>query len=358
LAGGALALSGAGAAYFNMRQMGSMEDYNASVAAMRATLTQTPEIRDFIRYATLAANSHNTQPWRFRLGAGQIEILPDLSRRIPVVDPDDHHIFASLGCAGENMVIAAAARGCAGDLQFKSGDPNSLIFSFGNVSTSDRSLFDAVPLRQSTRSDYDGRPVGASDLATLATTAKVPGADLVLITDRAEMNKIRDIVIAANSAQMANPAFVRELKTWLRFNPRQAMVAGDGLFGLLTGNPSLPTWLGPPVLDWFFNAASENKKYIRQIASSAGLAIFVSEHDNPEHWIAAGRSSQRFALQATALGLKHAFVNQPVEVVRFRPELAALVGMAGRRPDLIMRFGYGPAVPFSVRRPVADFITA
>jgi hypothetical protein len=32
--------------------------------------------------------------------------------------------------------------------------------------------------------------------------------------------------------------------------------------------------------------------------------------------------------------------------------LAALVGMPGRRPDIMMRFGYGPTLPFSARRPV------
>jgi hypothetical protein len=58
------------------------------------------------------------------------------------------------------------------------------------------------------------------------------------------------------------------------------------------------------------------------------------------------------ALRATALGLKHAFVNQPAEVANVRPELAALVGMPGRRPDIVMRFGYGPALPMSPRRPV------
>jgi hypothetical protein len=69
--------------------------------------------------------------------------------------------------------------------------------------------------------------------------------------------------------------------------------------------------------------------------------------------VQAGRASQRFALAATALGLKHAFLNQPVEVPRLRPELAALVGMPGRRPDILMRFGYGAALPYSARRPVA-----
>ena len=67
----------------------------------------------------------------------------------------------------------------------------------------------------------------------------------------------------------------------------------------------------------------------------------------------AGRACQRFALQATALGLKHAFINQPVEVANLRPESASLVGMAGRRPDIVVRFGYGPELPFSARRPVS-----
>ncbi len=70
------------------------------------------------------------------------------------------------------------------------------------------------------------------------------------------------------------------------------------------------------------------------------------------HWVAVGQAMQRLALEATALGLKHAFVNQPVEVAQLRPELAALVGETGLRPDLVIRFGYGPQMPFSLRGPV------
>lgn len=56
---------------------------------------------------------------------------------------------------------------------------------------------------------------------------------------------------------------------------------------------------------------------------------------------------------AGALGLKQAYLNQPVEVAQLRPELAALIGVPGRRPDIVMRFGYGAALPYSARRPVA-----
>jgi hypothetical protein len=69
-----------------------------------------------------------------------------------------------------------------------------------------------------------------------------------------------------------------------------------------------------------------------------------------------GQACQRFALQATALGLKHAFINQPVEVPSLRPELASLIGLPGRRPDIVMRFGYGPTLPYAPRRPVAAVI--
>jgi nitroreductase len=85
--------------------------YDEAVAKIWAPLRGDGGRRELVRYATLAANSHNTQPWRFRIGQDQISILPDFSRRCPAVDPDDHHLFASLGCAAENLVHAAAAVG-------------------------------------------------------------------------------------------------------------------------------------------------------------------------------------------------------------------------------------------------------
>ncbi len=57
--------------------------------------------RELVRYACLAANSHNTQPWQFRISERSILVLPDAGRRLLAVDPDDHHLFASLGCAVE-----------------------------------------------------------------------------------------------------------------------------------------------------------------------------------------------------------------------------------------------------------------
>jgi hypothetical protein len=285
IGGDALALAGVGATYFGIGRMGSMEEYGASVAATRAALSEHPEMLDFIRYATLAANGHNTQPWRFRIVGERIEILPDFSRRTPVVDPDDHHLFASLGCASKNLAIAAEARGRQGQIAFEPAGDGSVVFTFGAGPSAASALFDAIPHRQSTRADYDGKPAGAADLKTHAIASTVPGVDLVLITDRPQIDRVRDLVVAGNSAQLADAAFVKELKSWLRFSPRAAMESGDGLFSVSSGNPPLPAWLGPRVFDWVFRADAENDKYTRQLASSAGFAVFVSQKDDREHWV-------------------------------------------------------------------------
>lgn len=349
---GTLALAVAGATLFEFRRMGSMEEYNASVLASRRVMAAQPDMRDLIRYATLAPNGHNTQAWRFQLGERHINIQPDYARRTPVVDPDDHHVFVSLGAAAENLALASAARGRAGRASFNPAGDGSVAFVLGDAETPEPALFDAITRRQSTRADYDGRAVPAADLRSLAKAAETPGVDLVLITQRPQMDRVRDLILTGNSAQLADPAFVRELKSWIRFSPHEAMTTGDGLFAPASGNPALPDWLGPFLFSMVFRVDADNARYAQQLKSSAGLAVFVSERDDKEHWVSAGRACQRFALQATALGLKLAFVNQPVEVPSLRADLAALVGLAGRRPDIVMRFGYGPTLPFSARRPV------
>lgn len=348
---GALALSATGAVYLGLGQTKSMTEYNASAKAIRATISKNPDTLSLVRYATLAANGHNTQPWKFRIREKSVEILPDFLRRAPVVDPDDHHLFVSLGCAAENLYLAADAYGRSGNLQFNPENKGSILFKFEGNRRENFALADAIPKRQSTRSEYSGRPVSSEDLKILSAASAISGVDLVLITDRQKIKQTSDLVISGNSVQMADASFMRELKSWLRFSPREAMETGDGLFSALGGNPALPEWLGPRMFDLFFRTEAENDKYARHILSSSGIAIFIAQKEDHDHWYRVGRACQRFAIQATALGLKHAFINQPVEVKALRSDMALLIGFPGR-PDIIMRFGYGSALPYSARRQV------
>ncbi|WP_348640416.1 hypothetical protein [Mesorhizobium sp. M2E.F.Ca.ET.166.01.1.1] len=155
----------------------------------------TPDLEAVVRYATLAANSHNTQPWRFQLEEHAIEIRPDLQRRTPVVDPDDHHLYVSLGCAAANLMLAAAATGRTGEASL-TADGNGIRYDYLMGEAKADPLTDAIPKRQSTRAEYDGRATPAADLAELERAAAIPGVSLALVTDRARMKQVRNLVLA------------------------------------------------------------------------------------------------------------------------------------------------------------------
>jgi hypothetical protein len=121
---------------------------------------------ELVQYATLAPSSHNTQCWRFALEDAAITVLPDPLRRCPAVDPDDHHIYVSLGCATENLVHAVSP------------------------------LFNAITARQCTRGDYDGRPLSNEDLGLLERAGTSNGVRMLLWTDRPAIERVLNYVVA------------------------------------------------------------------------------------------------------------------------------------------------------------------
>ncbi len=309
-------------------------------------------MRELVRQAALAPSSHNTQCWRFHLRPQSIVIAADLSRRCPAVDPDDHHLFVSLGCATENLAQAALAKGLQADARFDPSGDGSVAVGLEATRAVDSPLFQAIAKRQCTRGDYDGQPISADELRLLERAGSGHGVRVVLLTARPAMESVLEYVVAANTAQMKDPAFVAELKTWIRFGTDEALRTGDGLFAGLAGNPAMPRWLGSRVMGLFFTPKSENERYAKQVRSSAGIAVFVSESSDKAHWVEAGRCYERFALQATALGIRNAFLNQSVEVGSVRPQFASAFGLGHGRPDLVVRFGRGPTMPLSLRRPI------
>lgn len=333
-----------------------MADYQAAAAKLRTNLTENPDMQQMIRYATLAPNGHNSQPWRFSINGGFASIIPDPTRRTPVVDPDDHHLFVSLGCAAENLLLAGAAHGRPGQMLFLNSDGGRIDIGIEAGKANKSVLYDAIPKRQSTRSAYDGRAVSVDDLKMLEAATKIDGVSTVLITDQARREALLELVIVANTQQMDDPAFVRELKKWVRFNADEALAKRDGLFGPASGNRTAPPFIGRTLFSRFLDTEKENQIYAKHIRSSSGIAVFVGDRADKDHWVKVGRSFQRFALQATALGLRHAHINQPVEDMQIRPQFASWLGSPDKRPDLVIRFGYATALPMSLRRAVTDVL--
>lgn len=315
-------------------------------------------MKNLVRYATLAPSGHNTQCWKFRITTDHsLTISPDLGRATRVVDPDDHHVYVSLGCAVENLAIAGLAHGLEARVDSTNPVENGIQVDFVPCQPQVTPRYNAIFDRRVSRAEYNGEKLTDDELKQLKeATNGANGVEVHFLTDSDSISKAQEYILRANALQMNDKNFRDELKEWIRFSQGDCVTKRDGLTAPVMNNPFVPQFFGNKIFDWTATPKRENDKIERNIASSAGLAVFVSQQDDASHWVEAGRVYQRFALEATTLGVKNAFLNQPVEVAEVRPEFARAFGLQGR-PDLIVRFGKGgPDLPHSLRRPVEQVI--
>jgi hypothetical protein len=319
---------------------------------------EPPALRDWIRVGSLAASSHNTQPWRVRIDPEPQAILiqPDDDRRCPVVDPHDAHLFKSLGCMAENIRIAASVNGYATEVGVH-GDVPELRLTFRAAEIEgEHERYRAIAERQCTRTDYDGSSLDAADREALLAAASGDGVRTLLIEDEKALDTVVDFVERGNAAQLGDAGFRRELAQWIRFNPGISLARRDGLASVVMDQRSLPQWLGETLSGVLLRADAQSERDAAGIRSSAAVAVIVADDDALDGWVESGRVYQRLALTATARGLKHAFINQPIEVASIRPEFRRWLDVAPAQPMLMIRIGRAEAAPYSLRRPLEAFL--
>ena len=348
-AGGAAAAGG-----YALYESAPWLDYEAQANHVRRPLerdsTLATQMMGLIRYATLAASSHNTQPWKFVIRPDAIEIHPDYTRCLSVIDPGSRELWISLGCALENLLIAALAMGYAVDVTY----PDAADFIHVRLiadGTQGSPLFDAIPLRQNTRSEYDGKPIKASDLDPTQAIPLEPGVSLHWVLAPAELKTVADYVRQGDLGQYADKDFVKELIYWLRFDKREALASCAGLYSRCSGSPETPRWLG----QMFVNGAKPQQQAeadIKKLLSSSGAVVVASTAEDKTAWVRTGQVYERMALTMTALNIKSAFLNQPIEVAGLRGPFQNAIGLGASHPQLLIRFGYAASMPRSLRRPV------
>jgi hypothetical protein len=303
-----------------------------------------------IKYAAKAPSGHNTQPWKFKIRNDEIYILPDFTRALPVVDADNHALYISLGCALENLVIAANEFNFNTEVEFAGDKSNPHIVVRLSVAqdVEKTGLCGYIVKRQVTRSKFEPEKVPGSLLGDLFS--ETGGVRVRLFLTGEEIDSLAPYIIEGNSSQFGNKEFVRELVNWIRFSEKEVMTKGDGIWTASMGLPNMGRFTGNLVMKNFVSAGSEEKRLRKLIRASAGFALFMVEKNDPYHWIRLGQSFQRFGLTATKYQVSHSHLNMPCEVVRVREKLIRDFQLKDLTPLLLIRFGFSKPMPYSFRR--------
>src|SRR4029077_9180584 len=91
--------------------------------------------------------------------AGAVEIVPDLSRRLPVADPLDREMWMGIGAAIANLRVAAAHFGFTTTIVY---DAETIRVTFVETCAADeplRHLFRAITHRHTNRKPFEREPI-------------------------------------------------------------------------------------------------------------------------------------------------------------------------------------------------------
>jgi hypothetical protein len=310
-----------------------------------------------VRSAVKAPSGHNSQPWLFAKEDDGICINVDFNRALTIADPENRELYISLGCAAETAMIAARFHGynteLNNDLLEKQGTIKIILSK--NVETKQPELYSFINSRQTTRNLYNEQPVSEDIFIQLKKTVTESCIKVEFYIGNEAINKFAPYILEANTIQLSNPNFKKELIQWLRFSEKEALQKGDGLYAACSGMPSPGKTIGNFIVNYFVTVKSEEKRLHKLLDTTTMLVMFTSENNDLLGWVKTGINIQRFALTCTKLGLSHSYINFPCQIKLVRDKMKEELGLAGF-PQIIIRLGYSPKMPFSFRRRVNDVI--
>jgi nitroreductase len=302
--------------------------------------------------AIRAPSMHNTQPWRFRIRGEALEVRADPRRQLRAADPHGWAVRIACGAAIFNARLAFAVAGRPADVQLRPevDQPDLLArLTAGRPRPPtpwETALHAAIARRHSNRRPFHPEPVPTSSRQELIRAAQEEGAWLELLTGRAALEAVAEVVRTADAVLQRDDAYAAELAAWRRDNEG----ASDGV-PAAAGGPSPEPYDLLPARDFGGRARAPG----RDFETDPLVAVLGTAGDTVPDQLVAGQALQRVLLTATEQRLAASMLSQPIEVPAAREQLRVVLGRGGT-PQMLLRIGYGqPGYP-TARRPVGEVL--
>lgn len=308
-------------------------------------------LRSCLEAAIAAPSIHNTQPWRFRLREGGIDVLADPVRQLEVIDPGGRALLMSIGAAVLNLRVSMLAHGRTPMVQLlPSTNDRDLVARVAvgvpvRVTETARLLAQAIPRRHTNRRPFADIAIPGEVRSELIDAVTAEGATLTML-DNSACAGVLSIIRTAENRWRHDPSYWAELARWTRQSPgRKDGVPAEafGPWSVLDSVPLRDFGLVQPI----------PHRWTMPFEQEPTLAVIYTTADGRREWLRAGQALQRALLTAAVRGLASSLMTQPLELPDLR---LMLVDDGVRFPQAILRLGYGrPSAP-SPRRALDEVL--
>ncbi len=277
-----------------------------SVSPAGGALRQS--LAELTRIANRAPSPANSQPWRFRLRGGGLELLLDRTRLMGEGAAAERQGRLACGAALLNLRLAVGHLGYEPVVTSvpAGADPDLLarveLGASRSSSNEEERLFAGIVYRHTQRDAFDSDPVPAALLAAMIEAATLEGGTLMVVD--AALKGVLDRVVAIAETRGPDDVARAGLRArWLR---------GQRAAGIVT-------------------------------------AVLTSGGDEPADHLAAGQALERVLLTAAPHWVFARLATRPLESADTRAMIGDAIGTGV--PQMLLQLGHARVATTSARRP-------
>lgn len=310
----------------------------------RTNGAEVPALAKAAEEAGLAPSILNTQPWRWRVAGGVLELYADPSRQVVSIDPDGRLLTVSCGAALHHARVSLLAAGREPQVsRLPAARTPGLLASVRiagehHVRPDDERDHRSLRRRRSDRRPFAANvPVAEDVLAALRSAAEKEHARL----HRIGKDQLEFMAAAARGAQTAeakDERYQEDLAAWTT----RSRATGEGVTPETIVAPvprPVPVRDFAPDGEVLLDPGFGDDRF-------AEYLVVATDGDEAVDWLRAGEATSAVWLAATARGLAVSAMSEVVEVPGARVLLRRLLGGRGH-PQLVLRVGVDvqPAPP-------------
>lgn len=318
--------------------------------------TDIDKLKFLLKFAVLAPSSHNTQPWSFSVTENTIKVYREKTRRLPIADVNDRQLFLSVGCAIENIIVAANYYNYLTEIEYNQ-DPSKkdlmavINFKREIMKLNDKNhLIKFIKLRRTNRNKFKNEVID-KNLIISFSNLQIDNATICIIEDREKLSKLSDIAINASINSMEDNGFRIELSHYVKNNLTKSSI---GIPGYALGIPTFVSFALPYLIKCFnLEKISKKKNEILLKKYTPYIVLITTKTDESKDWLNSGRLFQRLALLSTKNRISLSPWGAPIQIGEFYKDIQEIVKTSDR-PQMFIRMGYTLKTAKSSPRLMAD----